>query len=72
LIGYDTLRNWFQTNFTLWKFHHLSIVDIERMMPWERQLYVGMLERWEEHQKREVARIKQEMEHNARKIATKK
>jgi hypothetical protein len=40
--------------------HNYSLVDLENMMPWEREIYVGLLlefiEKQEEHQKKEQAK----------------
>ena len=32
----------YQTNFSLVQHHKYSLTDIEKMMPWEREVYVNM------------------------------
>lgn len=39
----DTLINHYKTNFALIQYHKYSLSELETMMPWEREVYVGML-----------------------------
>jgi hypothetical protein len=43
MMGYDSLTNFYKTNFNLVQFHKYTLSDIERMMPWERHLFVDLL-----------------------------
>ena len=57
-IDHINLVNWFKSNFGLINFHYWSLSDIERMIPWEKQVYVGMLDnhlREQERTARELA-----------------
>ena len=38
------LENYYRINFALIQFHKYSLTEIENMMPWERDIYVMMLE----------------------------
>ena len=38
-----TLESYFQVNFALMQYHKYSLTEIENMMPWERDIYVGLL-----------------------------
>lgn len=38
------LENYYRLNFALIQFHKYSLTEIENMMPWERDIYVMMLE----------------------------
>tara|TARA_B100001559_G_C15970916_1_gene381031 strand:+ start:187 stop:369 length:183 start_codon:yes stop_codon:yes gene_type:complete len=38
-----TLENYFRLNFALMQYHKYSLTDIENWMPWERDIYVGLL-----------------------------
>tara|TARA_Y100000310_G_scaffold314867_1_gene364687 strand:+ start:1170 stop:1310 length:141 start_codon:yes stop_codon:yes gene_type:complete len=40
-----------RTNFALMQQHNYSLTDIENMMPWEREIYVTLLQQWIEEQK---------------------
>ena len=53
------LENYFRLNFALVQYHKYSLTEIENMMPWERDIYVGLLVEWI---KDEEDRIKQEQQ----------
>ena len=38
------LENYFRLNFSLVQYHKYSLTEIENMMPWERDIYVGLLQ----------------------------
>lgn len=42
-LGYDNLRNYYSTNFTLMQHHKYSLTELDNMIPWEKQIYVKML-----------------------------
>ena len=50
MLGYDSLMNFFKTNFSLMQHHKYSLTDIEHMMPWEKFIYVDMLNQYIKHQ----------------------
>ena len=37
------LESYFKINFALMQYHKYSLTEIENMMPWERDIYVGLL-----------------------------
>tara|TARA_S200002703_G_scaffold159883_1_gene175248 strand:- start:4036 stop:4173 length:138 start_codon:yes stop_codon:yes gene_type:complete len=41
--------------------HKYSLTELENMMPWEREIYVGLLE---EHVKKENEKVKQQERNN--------
>ena len=43
MLGYDSLMNYYKTNFSLMQHHKYSLSDIENMMPWERMIYLDLL-----------------------------
>jgi hypothetical protein len=45
------LENYFRLNFALMQYHKYSLWEIENMMPWERDVYVGLLEQHLEEEK---------------------
>ena len=51
------LENYFRLNFSLMQYHKYSLTEIENMMPWERDIYVGLLQQYleEEEQKQQAA-----------------
>jgi hypothetical protein len=52
-MRHDSLKNYYQTNFSLMQHHKYSLVELETMLPWERDVYVTMLIQYieEENQK---------------------
>jgi len=36
----------YQMNFAMMQHHNYSLTEIENMMPWEREIYVAMLQQW--------------------------
>jgi hypothetical protein len=49
------LANYYKLNFALIQYHKYSLTEIENMMPWERDVYVTLLEQHleEERQKQQ-------------------
>ena len=43
---YNTLENYYRTNFALMQHHKYSLTELENMMPWERTVYVALLNAW--------------------------
>ena len=51
------LESYFRLNFALMQYHKYSLTEIENMMPWERDIYVGLLQR---HIEEEELKAKQQ------------
>lgn len=45
------LVNYFKLNFALIQYHKYSLTEIENMMPWERDVYVSLLQQHLEEEK---------------------
>jgi|TARA_B110000977_G_scaffold58707_1_gene79810 hypothetical protein len=45
------LASYFKINFGLIQHHKYSLTEIENMIPWERDIYVGLLMQWLEDEK---------------------
>ena len=43
MVGYSSLAHYYKNLFSLMQFHKYSLLDIENMIPWERDLYISML-----------------------------
>ncbi len=56
------LRSYFTLNFSLMQYHKYSLTEIENMIPWERDIYVALLQ---QHLEEEELKQKQQMS-NAR------
>jgi hypothetical protein len=50
MAGYDNLMNYFRTNFSLRQHHGYSITEIENWMPWEKFVYIDMLQQHIKHE----------------------
>ena len=42
-LAHDSLYNYYKTNFGMMQYHKYSLTEIENMMPWEREIYIGLL-----------------------------
>ncbi len=42
-MSHMDLENYFRLNFSLMQYHKYSLTEIENMIPWERDIYVGLL-----------------------------
>ena len=52
-----SLESYFRLNFALMQYHKYSLTEIENMMPWERDIYVGLLQ---QHLEEEELKRKQQ------------
>ena len=37
------LATYYKTNFALMQHHNYSLTELEAMIPWEREIYIGLL-----------------------------
>ena len=56
-LSHENLVNYYNTNFQLMQHHNYSLTELDNMMPWEREIYVGLLQN---HIKEENERIEKE------------
>ena len=49
-MAHIDLESYFKLNFALMQHHKYSLTEIENMMPWERDIYVGLLNQWVEEE----------------------
>jgi|TARA_B100000965_G_scaffold327303_1_gene290070 hypothetical protein len=45
------LENYYKINFALLQFHKYSLAEVENLIPWERDIYIGMLKQHLEDEK---------------------
>lgn len=50
-MAYMELESYFRINFALLQFHKWPIGDVENMMPWERDIYLTLLQQHIEDEK---------------------
>jgi hypothetical protein len=58
-MSHMDLEAYFRINFALLQFHKYSLTEIENMIPWERDIYIGLLQQHIEDEK-----LKQQQEAN--------
>tara|TARA_B100001287_G_C22645728_1_gene512586 strand:- start:1276 stop:1452 length:177 start_codon:yes stop_codon:yes gene_type:complete len=56
-MAHMSLESYFKLNFALMQYHKYSLTEIENMMPWERDIYVVLLQ---QHIKEEEEKAKQQ------------
>ena len=50
-MAHMDLEAYFRINFALMQFHKYCLTEIENLMPWERDIYVGLLQQHIEEEK---------------------
>jgi hypothetical protein len=51
----------FKTNFALMQHHHWSLESLEQMIPWERYIYIQLLQDYLEEKEKERVQREQEL-----------
>ena len=56
-IAREDLESYFRINFALMQYHKYSLTELENMMPWERDIYIALLQQYieDENLKRQQA-----------------
>ena len=49
-MSHIDLESYFKLNFALIQHHKYSLTEIENMMPWERDIYLGLLNQYIEEE----------------------
>jgi hypothetical protein len=52
------LESYYRLNFALMQYHKYSLTEIENLIPWERDIYVGLLQ---QHLEEEQLKQQQQM-----------
>lgn len=60
MFGYDTLMNYYRTNFNLMQHHKYSLSELDELIPWEKQIYVKMLTDFIREQSERLKQIQQQ------------
>ena len=56
-MAHEDLESYFKTNFALVQHHKYSLTELENMIPWERDIYLTLLQQYIEEE-----RLKQQQE----------
>ena len=49
-MAHEDLESYFKTNFALMQHHKYSLTELENMIPWEREIYVSLLQQYIEEE----------------------
>ena len=49
-MAHIDLESYYKLNFALMQHHKYSLTEIENMMPWERDIYLGLLNQYIEEE----------------------
>ena len=49
-MAHTTLESYYRTNFALIQHHKYSLTELENMIPWEREVYVSLLQNYIEEE----------------------
>ena len=49
-LAHESLENYYRTNFALMQHHKYSLTELENMIPWEREIYVSLLQQYIEEE----------------------
>jgi hypothetical protein len=54
-MAHEDLASYYKTNFSLIQHHKYSLTELENMFPWEREIYVGLLQQYIEEENMKTA-----------------
>ena len=49
-MAHEDLASYYKLNFALMQLHKYSLTELENMMPWEREIYVSLLQQYVEEE----------------------
>ena len=49
-MAHEDLESYFKTNFALIQHHKYSLTELENMIPWEREVYLTLLQQYIEEE----------------------
>ena len=49
-MAHEDLASYYKLNFALMQHHKYSLTELENMMPWEREIYVSLLQQYIEEE----------------------
>ena len=49
-MAHEDLATYYKLNFALMQHHKYSLTELENMMPWEREIYVSLLQQYVEEE----------------------
>ena len=55
-LSHDSLENYYRTNFGMMQHHNYSLTELEEMIPWEREIYIGLLMQYLKEEEEKAAK----------------
>ena len=55
-MGHNNLQNYYTLNFAMMQHHNYSLAELDNMMPWEREIYLGLLMNYLKEEKERIER----------------
>ena len=49
-MAHDSLESYYKVNFALMQHHKYSLTELENMIPWEREVYLTLLQQYIEEE----------------------
>ena len=49
-MAHEDLESYYKLNFALMQHHKYSLTELENMMPWEREIYISLLQQYVEEE----------------------
>jgi|TARA_B100001093_G_scaffold460338_1_gene474073 hypothetical protein len=49
-MSHEDLESYYKINFALMQHHKYSLTELENMMPWEREIYLALLQQYIEEE----------------------
>ena len=49
-MAHEDLASYFKLNFALMQHHKYSLTELENMIPWEREIYISLLQQYVEEE----------------------
>jgi hypothetical protein len=49
-MAHEDLASYYKTNFALMQHHKYSLTELENMIPWEREVYLSLLQQYIEEE----------------------
>lgn len=56
MLGHENLESYYRVNFALIQHHKYSLTEIENMIPWEREIYLTLLDTYIKEEEEKASR----------------
>ena len=60
-MSHESLENFYRTNFALMQHHKYSLTELDNMIPYEREIYMGLLSKYIKEENERIEKENQKM-----------